>query len=122
MLKVFFDDNCPLCRNTVATIKRFVRPRTAEFIALSEATLSEELNLIATNYMLSIDSKSTNMYQGYDTYIEIFKRSTGRSSGIIKLVSRMMEIGILRAVGRRIYNIVAKNRKRCSTTCTTRIR
>ena len=95
MLKVFFDDYCPMCRSTVKALKRYVNPSPAMFIPLSKAELTQKQRLTAINYMLAIDTITSKTYSGYDTYIIMFRRATTRLSSLIKMIGFFMQFPLI---------------------------
>lgn len=120
MLKVFFDDHCPMCRSTIKAVKRYVNPSPAIFIPLSKASLTQKQRDIAFDYMLATDTTNSKTYIGYDTYIIMFKLATTRLSSLIKLIALVMQFPIVRHIGQRSYKFIAANRQRCSSTCATK--
>jgi predicted DCC family thiol-disulfide oxidoreductase YuxK len=76
-LSVFYDEDCPLCRRTVATIQHFDIANAIDFKGLQSFSASQpQLQNIDHAELLkdlyAVD-RNHRLYSGIDTYIQIFK-------------------------------------------------
>jgi len=104
-LTIFYDGKCFLCENR---IKHFLSLDQASMLSGRDYTKSDfdvstyHLRISDLDkYMHSIDS-SGNVYQGIDTFIEIFKRIPQ-----YKKVSALLRIPPLKMIARGLYHIFA---------------
>ena len=113
--QLYFDDYCPLCRRTVYYINKFVKPKSTEYIAISDSDLPDHIRDKALTEMLLVSSSGEYKY-GYSTYIKIFKLSTTALRPILIALAIFMGLPFINIIGKVVYMKIANNRLRCSTT------
>ena len=113
---LFFDSSCPLCISTVGFIKRYIKPVNLIYLPISESSLKDDIYERALKEMLLI-TPSGNMYWGYETYRFILRRSGSLYSYVLKFVSFLMGLFLIRDIGIYIYNKISLTRNRCDDSC-----
>ena len=113
---LFYDEKCPLCINTVKFIKTFIQPKNISIEKLGEAKLEISFKERALDEMLLISTSGKHIW-GFDTYRELFKRSTGALAIFFRLIYITSSIYPIRIIGRKIYLLISKSRKRCDDNC-----
>jgi predicted DCC family thiol-disulfide oxidoreductase YuxK len=111
VLKVFYDEECPLCVRTKIIISHFDIFKKIEFKGLQSNFKSEEkLNNIQYGDLIknlySIDEKGL-MYKGLDTYIKIFSHIW-----FLKPVSLFIRVPGIKYIANSVYTKVASERER----------
>jgi predicted DCC family thiol-disulfide oxidoreductase YuxK len=117
-LKVFYDEQCPLCRRTVAVLQHFDIVQALEFKGLqsyaqnySQLAKIDESVLLTDLYALDQQNK---LHQGFDTYLQILKTMRYPAA-----LAWLLSLPGLYHLGRWVYRRVADNRSRklCDDTC-----
>ena len=114
-LNVYYDAECPLCVRTKITIKHFDYFNKVNFKTVQVNAAKNELLKNIEEEKLLLDIHSTdlkgNVYNGIDTYIQIFKRIW-----FLKPLSLVIALPGIKGLSKKIYNYVASNRnvERCT--------
>tara|TARA_B100000161_G_scaffold79658_1_gene55162 strand:- start:141 stop:497 length:357 start_codon:yes stop_codon:yes gene_type:complete len=116
MNRLFYDDKCSLCIGTINFLKKYIKPSNLEYIAISDSNLGNSELKKALNEMLLITSSNQYLW-GYDTYWKILTISESEIRFILKLLSKIMRIFLIRTIGIYIYKYIAKRRPRCDDNC-----
>ena len=112
---LYFDDFCPLCRNTVIFLKKFVKPKNVIYQPISKSELDNELKNLALKDML-IETENRKLW-GYETYIYLFSISKSKLSILFRIISFLIKKEPFKSICKIIYRKVADNRLRCSEQC-----
>ena len=70
MNKLFYDDRCPLCLNTIKFLKSYIKPNNIQYIGLCDASLEKDILERAFNEMLLVSSNK-EYFWGYDSYCRL---------------------------------------------------
>ena len=117
MNNLYYDDKCPICINTVKFIEIYIRPRDTKIVAISKSRLDEDTRSKALKDML-YTSNDGRKYWGYDTYIMLMKNSSGKWASVSKKVSIFMARKLIKVIGKFVYRLISRTRKRCNEDCT----
>lgn len=112
---LYFDDFCPLCKNTVIFLQKFVKPKNIIYQPISKSKLEKEIKILALKDML-IEIGNRKLW-GYETYIYLFSVSNSRLSILFKSISLFIRIEPFKTICKIIYRKIADNRLRCSEQC-----
>ncbi|OFZ46470.1 MAG: hypothetical protein A2381_02050 [Bdellovibrionales bacterium RIFOXYB1_FULL_37_110] len=104
-LTILYDGKCFMCENRV---RHFLKLDKANVLTGQDYTQAEfdvsvyHLKMSDVDkYMHSIDSQG-NVYQGIDTFIEIFKRIPK-----YKTLSRLLKLPLIKTIAQGFYHILA---------------
>jgi predicted DCC family thiol-disulfide oxidoreductase YuxK len=114
-LKVFYDNECPICIRTIITLNHFDSGNRIEFIPLQNNAINEPaLKGINPDELLkniySVNSKGT-VYVGFDTYIKAL-----HTIWYLMPIAWILRVPGIYHLGRSAYKAVAVNRttERCT--------
>lgn len=117
-LRVFFDEQCPLCNRTAIVVEHFDICGAIQFLGLqTHAAQHSQLNRVKRSDLLkdlyALDDKG-NLLRGLDTYIHIL-----RAMGYLAPVAGILNLPGIRQIAQAIYRQIADNRVRvvCDESC-----
>ena len=112
-MRIYFDDKCPLCCKTRKFIERYIKPLETTYVPLSKCELPSDVIDLALNDLYITDGEKT--WLGYSSYIKLLSIATVYPyKPIFKIASYLMRLRIIKPVGKKVYRIIADNRKTCS--------
>jgi len=104
-LIVYFDEGCGPCTK-VKIIMSFLRIGRCEFKFAKDMKFDEKSDAMINRYNDLYCFDGISFYSGYDTYLQIFKRSF-----LLYPIFLFMKITFIRKIGNQTYRKIADNRK-----------
>ena len=118
ILSVFYDEDCPLCCRTVATIQHFDIAAAIDFKGLQSFAAGQPqlANIDQTELLKDLYAVDQNnqLYSGIDTYLEILK-----TMGYLAPFAHLLSLPGIYQCAKTIYRRIADKRTRnqCNETC-----
>jgi predicted DCC family thiol-disulfide oxidoreductase YuxK len=119
-LRIYYDQDCPLCNRTVIVLAHFDVLQRVEFLALQkhaqqEPALSQIPEDLLLRDLYALDQHA-RLYNGLDTYIQI-----SQHMGYLAPVAWVLRLPGIHQLAGRIYRRIADSRVRmvCDTDCPT---
>ena len=102
-LKVYFDENCHICNRTRLILKPIVRSEICIFLFAKDLKSNDQINKIKYVDLISYDGEK--YFAGYETYLEIFRRSY-----LLYILYLFMNLKIVTFFGKKIYTNISSKR------------
>lgn len=119
LLTVFFDQQCPLCNRTVLILNHFdlfscIDFKSAQQYAANYPALSAISPEILLTDLYALDTQSTQIFSGLDTYIQIFLKMR-----YLAPLGFILGLPVIRSLATKKYRTIADSRIRisCATDC-----
>ena len=104
-LEVFFDESCGICKRVMKLLSVFNYRGQCCFLFAEQMQYHSHPEVMKNRYFDLYSFDGNQFFSGYDTYMQIFKRSL-----LLMPVYYLMKLSIVRRIGERIYRKVADSR------------
>lgn len=104
-LTVFVDEGCGICKNVMQVLKIFVNNELVIFKYAKDMDLNPKSEPMKRRYIDLYSSDGSLFYSGYQSYLEITRRSV-----LLFPFHIVMKIPPIRRIGEKIYRRIADSR------------
>lgn len=105
-ITVYIDEGCGICKKVHKIIKHFIRKEKVKFKYAEEMKFEPDSEAMKNRYIDLYCYDGENFFSGYETYIQLTKRSF-----ILYPIHLLLKVKIVRFFGERIYRNIADSRK-----------
>jgi hypothetical protein len=107
LLRVFFDESCGLCGRVAWVLGRLGNRGRVEFWPARDLDrFTDDRRARADRYTDMVSLADTELYIGYDTYVQIAARTTA-----LRLLRPLMQLRSIRKIGEPLYHRISRSRR-----------
>ena len=104
-ITIYVDEGCGICKKTLRVLKPLVIKSLVVFKFARDMNFDPKSEPMQNRYIDLYSYDGQFFYSGYQTYLEITKRSI-----LLFPLHLIMRIGIIRKIGEKIYRRIADSR------------